>query len=163
MAGGRVPYKGTMVRVLPLLLFAAAALVGCGDSMPTVAFKDVCKSENDGKTVATEGYLRAPFEAVCRPATRRDAAATACSFDLRDQAEGDARLSINIELGEGANRVDKARQAAKLGAGAVADKNAKFLADKARVRVTGTIAAVPNSLKPDETICWMDVAKIERR
>ena len=162
MAGGRVPYKGTMVRRLPLLLFAVA-LAGCGDSVPTLAFKDVCKKENDGKTVATEGFLRAPFAGLCRAATRRNAATTACSFDLRDQPEGEARLSINIELGEGANRLDKARHAAKQGAAAVADKDAKFLADKARVRVTGIVSAVPNSLKPDETICWIEVEKIERR
>ncbi len=35
--------------------------------------------------------------------------------------------------------------------------------EKAHIRVTGVLTAVPNSLKPDETICWLDVAKIERR
>ncbi len=162
MRDGRVPYTGTMARRLPLLLLAVT-LAGCGDSVPTLAFKDVCKAENDGKTIATEGFLRAPFEALCRPATRRNAATTDCSFDLRDQAEGEGRLSLNIELGEGANRVDQARHAAKQGAAAVADKDAKFLTDKARIRVTGSVSAVPNSLKPDEAICWIAVEKIERR
>ena len=31
-----------------------------------------------------------------------------------------------------------------------------------RVRVTGVVSAVPNSLKPDESICWIDVEQIER-
>ena len=44
-----------------------------------------------------------------------------------------------------------------------ADDIDKWLADKAQVRVTGALHAVPNSLKPEETICWLDVEKIERR
>lgn len=160
MPGGRVPYTGTMRLHLPLLLLATAA--GCSDSVPKLAFADVCKKENDGKTIATEGHLMAPFAALCRPATRRNAPATACSFDLRDLPDSEARLSLNIELGEGASRVDKARHAAKQGAAAVADKDGQFLVEKLRVRVTGVVSAVPNSLKPDESICWMDVEKIER-
>jgi len=147
-------------QLLPLLL---AAIAGCGDSVPNVAFKDLCKAENDGKLLATEGNLSAPFEGLCRPVQKGETKATVCSFDLRELPNSDARLSLNIELGEGPNRVDKTRQGAKQGAAAVADKDGKFLADKVRVRVTGTVAAVPNSLKPDETICWVDVTKIERR
>ena len=45
----------------------------------------------------------------------------------------------------------------------MADKDGKFLSDKARVRVTGTLHTLPHSLKPEETLCWLDVAKIERR
>ena len=85
------------------------------------------------------------------------------SFDLRDKADGEARLSLNIELGSGANRVDEAKLKAKQGAAAIAAGDGKFLAEKAHIRVTGTLTAVPNSLKPEETICWLDVAKIERR
>lgn len=147
----------------PAPLLVAVALAACGDSVPNFAFKDVCKMENDGKTFATEGHLRAPFASLCRATTRRGVATTACSFDLRDQPEGETRLTLNIELGEGADRVDRTRHAAKQGAAAVADKDGRFLAEKARVRVTGAVHAVPNSLKPDETICWMDVTKIERR
>lgn len=151
-----------MVRFLPLPLLLVA-LAGCGDSVPNVAFKDLCKAENDGKILATEGNLTAPFEGLCRPVQKGEAKATVCSFDLRELPNSEARLSLNIELGEGPNRVDKVRQSAKQGAAAVADKDGKFLADKARVRVTGTVSAVPNSLKPDESICWIDVTKIERR
>ncbi|MGH7002898.1 MAG: hypothetical protein ACREIP_03010 [Alphaproteobacteria bacterium] len=147
---------------LPILLLIVS-LAGCSDSVPTLAFSEVCKKENDGKAVATDGYLRAPFAALCRSTKRRNVSTTACSFDLRDQPEGEARLSLNIESGEGANRVDKTRHAAKQGAAAIADKDGKFLAEKARVRVTGAVHAVPNSLKPEETLCWMDVDKIERR
>ena len=145
------------------LLFALLGLAGCGDSTPTVAFAKVCVKELDGKTIATTGYLQAPFEALCRPATRRGGTVTACSFDLRDKPGGEARLSLNIEVGSGANRVDEARLKAKQGAAAIAAGDAKFLADKAQVRVTGALHAVPNSLKTDETICWLDVEKIERR
>ena len=145
---------------LPLLLVSLAA---CGDSVPTIAFKDLCKAENDGKLLATEGNLAAPFEARCRPAQRGEAKFTACSFDLRELPNSEARLSLNIELGEGPNRVDRSRQAGKQGVAAIADKDGKFLADNARVRVAGTVTAVPNSLKPDERICWIDVTKIERR
>lgn len=151
-----------MVRFLPLPLLLVA-LAGCGDSVPNVAFKDLCRAENDGKLLATEGNLSAPFEGLCRPVQKGEAKATLCSFDLRELPNSEARLSLNIELGEGPNRVDKTRQSAKQGAAAIADKDGKFLVDKARVRVTGTVAAVPNSLKPDETICWIDVTKIERR
>lgn len=145
---------------MPLLL---VALAGCGDSVPNIAFKDVCKAENDGKVIATEGNLTAPFEGLCRAVQKGEAKATACSFDLRELPNSEARLSLNIELGEGPNRADKTRQSAKQGAAAIADKDGKFLVDKARVRVTGTVVAVANSLKPDETICWIDVTRIERR
>jgi hypothetical protein len=145
------------------LILLCLALAGCGESATTVDFAKVCAKELDGKTLATVGYLQAPFAALCRTEKRRGGAATACSFDLRDKPDGEVRLSLNIEVGAGGNRVDEARLKAKQGAAAVLDSDAKFLADKAQVRVTGTLHAVPNSLKPDETICWLDVDKIERR
>lgn len=151
------------MRRLPPLLAAALALAACGDGTPTVEFAKACAKEHDGKTIATTGYLRAPFEGLCRKATRRGAGATTCSFDLRDKPDGEMRLSLNIEVGSGANRVDEARLKARQGAAAIAGNDAKFLAEKARVRVTGVLNAVPNALRSDETICWFDVAKIERK
>lgn len=150
------------MRRLPLLA-ASLALAGCGESTPTVEFAKACAKEFDGKTIATTGVLHAPFEALCRKATRRGAAATTCSFDLRDKPGGEMRLSLNVEIGGGANRVDEARLKAKRGAAAIAAGDAKFLAEKAPVRVTGVLHAVPNVLKTEETICWLDVEKIERR
>ena len=147
---------------LPLLL-AVFALAACGDSATTVEFAKLCVKELDGKTVATTGYLHAPFVTLCRATTRRGGTTTTCSFDLRDKPDGEVRVSLNIEVGSGANRVDDARLKAKQGAAAIAASDAKFLADKAQVRVTGALHAVPNSLKPEETICWLDVEKIERR
>jgi hypothetical protein len=147
---------------MPLLLFPLA-LAACGDSATTVEFAKVCVKELDGKTIATTGYLQAPFTALCRTATRRGGAVTTCSYDLRDKPDGEVRVSLNIEMGRGENRVDEARLKAKQGAAAIADSGGKFLADKAQVRVTGALHAVPNSLKAEETICWLDVEKIERR
>jgi hypothetical protein len=138
-------------------------LAGCGDGTPTVEFAKACAKEHDGKTIATTGYLRAPFEGLCRKAARQGASTTTCSFDLRDKPDGEARLSINVEIGAGANRVDEAKLKAKQGAAAIAASDGKFLAEKAQVRVTGALHAVPNALKSEETICWLDVAKIERR
>jgi hypothetical protein len=144
----------------PLL---ALVLAACSESATTVEFAKVCAKERDGKTVATTGYLRAPFATLCRAASRGNGATTTCSFDLRDKPDGEARLSLNIEVGRGANRVDEERLRAEHGAAAVIDSELKFLADKARVRVTGRLYAVPNSLAPEETICWLDVDRIERR
>ena len=146
----------------PLLLIALV-LAACGESATTVEFAEVCKTENDGKTLATTGYLHAPFATLCRSTQLRNSTATTCSFDLRDKPDGEIRLSLNIEVGAGENRVDQARFQAKQGAAAVIDSSRKFLTDKAQVRVTGTLHAVPNSLKPEETICWLDVEKIQRR
>lgn len=145
----------------PLLI--AVALVACSESATTVEFAEVCKTENDGKTLATTGYLHAPFATLCRSTQLRNSTATTCSFDLRDKPDGEIRLSLNIEVGSGENRVDQARLEAKQGAAAVIDSGRRFLSDKAQVRVTGGLHAVPNSLKPEETICWLDVDKIERR
>lgn len=143
-----------MVAVLLLLL------AGCSDAT-TVEFAAACKAENDGKLIRTAGRLHAPFAALCRRDTRRNAPATVCSFDLRDKAADGARLSLNVEVGGGGNRVDQAR--AKLGAAAVRDDGGKDLAEGAEVRVTGILRAVPNSLRREETICWLDVERIERR
>jgi hypothetical protein len=150
-----------MMRRAPPLLAAVIALAACGDSTPTVEFAKACVKELDGKTIATTGYLRAPFEGLCRAGPR--AGAKSCSFDLCDKPDGDARLSINIELGTGANRVDEAKLGAKQGAAAITASDGKFLAEKTQVRVTGALHAVPNALKSEEMICWIDVAKIERR
>jgi hypothetical protein len=150
-----------MRRHLPLALLLAAA--GCSESATTVEFAKVCTKELDGKTVRTTGYLRAPFAALCRTATKQNAATTVCSFDLRDRPDGEVRLSINIEVGSGESRVDEARLKDRLGAASVRDSDGRFLADKAQVRVTGALHALPNSLRSDETICWLDVDRIERR
>ena len=146
-----------------LLLLAPLALAGCGDSATTVEFAKVCAKELDGKSIMTTGYLQAPFATLCRATARRGGSATTCSFDLRDKPDGEVRVSLNIEVGSGENRVDEAKLKAKQGAAAIAGKDGKFLADKAQVRVTGALHAVPNSLKPEETICWLDVDAIERR
>jgi hypothetical protein len=151
------------MRRSPPLAIVMLALAGCGDSTPTVEFAKACAKELDGKTIATTGYLHAPFATLCRSTTRRGGTTTTCSFDLRDKPDGEVRLSLNIEVGNGGNRVDEAKLKAKQGAGAIAASDAKFLADKAQVRVIGALHAVPNSLKPEETICWLDVEKIERR
>jgi hypothetical protein len=142
-----------------LMLLAAA----CSDSTTTVGLAEACKPELDGKLIRTEGHLHAPFASACRAERRRDAATRVCSFDLRDKPDGAQRLSLSIEVGNAESRVDQARLDAKAGAAAVADDARRFLADKARVRVTGTLRALPNALKPGETICWLDVEKIERR
>jgi hypothetical protein len=152
---------------LPALLLPLA-LAACGDSATTVEFAKVCVKELDGKTIATTGYLHSPFTALCRAATRRGGTTTTCSYDLRDKADGEVRdgagrLSLNIEVGSGENRVDDARLKAKEGAAAIRDSGGKLLANKAEVRVTGVLHAVPNSLKAEETICWLDVEKIARR
>lgn len=147
---------------LPLSLLALL-VAGCSESATTVEFGKVCTKELDGKTVATTGYLHAPFAMLCRTTARRGGTTTTCSFDLRDKPDGAMRLSLNIEVGSGGNRVDEARLKAKQGAAAVADSDFKFLADKARIRVTGSLHAVANSLKPEETICWLDVEKIKRK
>lgn len=146
----------------PLSLLALL-VAGCSESATTVEFGKVCTKELDGKTVATTGYLHAPFATLCRTTTRRKSTTTTCSFDLRDKPDGDMRLSLNIEVGSGENRVDEARLQAKQGAAAIIDDDLKFLANRAKVRVTGSLHALPNSLKPDETICWLDVDKIERK
>lgn len=147
------------VSLWPILL----VLGGCGDSATTVDFAKVCVKELDGKAVRTTGYLHAPFTALCRTAKRRGGTTTTCSFDLRDKPGGQVRVSLNIEVGSGQNRVDEARLKAKQGAAAVRDSDARFLSDQTQVRVTGALHAVPNSLKPEETICWLDVEEIERR
>jgi hypothetical protein len=152
-----------MMRRSPPLAIVMLALAGCGDSTPTVEFAKACAKELDGKTIATTGFLHSPFVTLCRSATRRGGTTTTCSFDLRDKPDGEVRLSLNIEVGSGGNRVDEAKLKAKQGAAAIAASDAKFLADKVQVRVTGALHAVPNSLKPEETICWLDVEKIERR
>ncbi len=150
------------MRRYPPLVVASLALAGCGDSTPTVEFAKACVPDLDGKTIATTGTLHAPFAALCRT-MRAGAPKTTCSFDLRDKPDGDVRLSLNIEMGTGANRVDEAKLKAKQGAAAIAAADGKFLADKAQVRVAGVLHAVANSLRTGETICWLDVAKIERR
>lgn len=150
------------MRRSPPLLAAAFALAACGDSTPNFEFAKACAKELDGKTIATTGYLRAPFAGLCRT-PRGGTGPKTCSFDLRDKPEGEARLSLNVEAGSGPNRVDEAKLAAKQGAAAIAASDGKFLAERAHIRVTGVLRTVPNSLKPEETICWIDVAKIERR
>jgi hypothetical protein len=152
-----------MMRLSLPPLLALLALAGCGDSATTVEFAKLCVKELDGKTIATTGYLHAPFTSLCRSATRRGGTTTTCSYDLRDKADGEVRVSLNIEVGSGENRVDDARLKAKEGAAAIRDSGGKFLANKTEVRVTGVLHTVPNSLKAEETICWLDVEKIARR
>jgi hypothetical protein len=157
-----------MMRLFLPPLLALFALSGCGDSATTVEFAKLCVKELDGKTIATTGYLHSPFTSLCRSATRRGGTTTTCSYDLRDKADGEirdgaGRVSLNIEVGSGENRVDDTRLKAKEGAAAIRDNGGKFLANKAEVRVTGVLHAVPNSLKAEETICWLDVQKIARR
>ncbi|HEY7609008.1 MAG TPA: hypothetical protein VIF14_07230, partial [Alphaproteobacteria bacterium] len=70
----------------PLAIFLIA--VGCSESATTVEFAKACAKQLDGKAIATTGYLHAPFAMLCRTATRKNAATTTCSFDLRDKPDG---------------------------------------------------------------------------
>ena len=149
----------TMVRRPSFALLAA--LAACSDSTPTVEFAALCKVEHDGKTIVTTGYLQAPFAGLCRTTSTPNGVAKMCSFDLRDKPDGEVRVSLNVLAGSEANRVEEAALAAKKGAAAIKGDDGKFLADKVHVRVVGTLHALPNGLKPEETICWLDVQKIE--
>lgn len=141
---------------------ALPLLAACSDT-PVTAFANACQRENDAKALRTDGVLVAPFAALCRTSRRRNAAVTTCSFDLRDPAGGDARISLNIAVGDGKSEIDKARLDARQGAAAIRDADGRYLADRVKIRVSGTLRAVQNTLKPDETVCWIDVDQINRQ
>ncbi len=149
-------------RLAASALLLLACVVACSDT-PVIEFAKACLRENDGKTLRTQGVLAAPFAALCRTSRRRSATVTTCSFDLRDPAGGDARISLNIAVGDGKSEIDKMRLDARQGAAAVRDGDGRFLADRAKIAVTGTLRAVQNTLKPDETVCWIDVDRIDRQ
>jgi hypothetical protein len=152
-----------MLRRVKSLLVVGLALAACSDSAATVEFAEVCKPEYDGKLVRTTGYLHAPFAALCRLSQRGEDAIKTCSYDLRDSPNGEKRLSLNIEAGQGRNRVDLARFEAKQGPATVVAQDRAALAEKTRVEVTGLLRVVPNSLRSGETLCWLEVERIERR
>jgi hypothetical protein len=140
--------------LLPIV-FTCLAVAGCADKTGTpVEISKACVAENEKKYIETGGFLDDRGSVFCSNRGGR----MECSFNLKETADGEKRMSAYIATGGGANQMDELKSGYRREDIRIRDNagNVINLADK--VKLTGEL-----NVTPDAKVCFLNVMKIERQ
>lgn len=138
--------------VLFVFIFAIAILAGCNTAGVPTEFSKACSPENEKKYLEVGGLLAQRGSVFCSSTSGR----MECGFDLKETADSESKLRVEIAQGSGANTVDKLERGYKAEDVKIRDNAGNpisLTADK--VKVTGQMSIGPN-------VCFMTVYKIEK-
>ena len=143
------------------LMFVVLSIVsaGCGEYTGTpTEFAQVCNTANNKKMIETQGYLTTGVSVLCST----KGGTSVCGLTLKEKPADEKGISADVEAGSGANTMDKLGSGYKKEDLKIRDKAGNPVTPNDKVKVTGEMMAVPNSLNPQETVCVMYVKKIEK-
>ena len=141
-------YLATIAASAGVLLFAA-----CSEPEPgtPVEFSKACVPENEKKIIEVSGYLRPGVSVFCSKHGGR----MECGYTFVETAEARKGFSAEIELGSGANTVDKLKSGYRREDVRIRDSTGNVINPAEKVRLTGKMNVAPN-------VCFLQVTKIER-
>ncbi|MDQ3801928.1 MAG: hypothetical protein M3384_21095 [Acidobacteriota bacterium] len=143
--------------ILAVLISAlTAAFAGCGGRPTTgtpVEFANACTPENEKKYIETSGFLDSGGGVFCSNRGGR----MECSFNLRENPNGDKKISAYIEQGASANMVEELKSGFKREDIKIRDNAGNVINLAEKVRLVGEM-----NVTPDAKVCFLNVTKIER-
>ena len=147
------------LKIALIFVVLSMASAGCGEYTGTpTEFAQVCNTANDKKMIETQGFLTTGVSVLC---SSRGGTET-CGLSLKQNPSDEKGISADVETGSGANTMDKLGSGYKKEDLKIRDKAGNAVTPNDKVKVTGEIMAVPNSLNPQETVCVIKVKKIEK-
>ena len=117
-----------------------------------VAFADACKPEHEGKMIAVEGYLNAPFFLLCKQ--RNVVQYCGLDFHADDKGTGDS-ITANIDVGKEANQMEGLQDKYQPKDLHVRTSDGKVVGYKDRIKLVGKVSK-------ESDICRIDVMEIKR-
>ena len=137
------------------LLFLIAVAAGCG--RPTtgvpIEFSKACSPENEKKYVELAGFLDSGGSVFCSNRGGR----MECSFNLKESAGDEKKISAYIEQGTSANTVEELKSGFKREDIKIRDNAGNVINLAEKVKVVGEM-----NVTPDAKVCFINVTKIER-
>lgn len=141
----------TMTMLALSVVFAAQA---CDTKGVPTEFGKACAIENEKKYIEVSGFLADRGGVFC---SNIGGGRLECGFDLKETADGDKKLRVEIEQGTGANTVEKLESGYKKEDIKIRDNAGSVISPGDKVRLTGKM-----SISPDGIVCFMQVSRIER-
>jgi len=145
----------------PTALLAAVLLapLGCGDEPVTpVTFAQACDRANHQKNVEVAGYILAGRSVVCDTSDGRKY----CGLVLTEQPGTEPGVSLRIAVGSGKNAMAKPERNYTRDTIKLLGDDGKPVSWRDKSKVIAKVFAVPDSLKPADTVCFLFANKIAR-
>ncbi len=139
--------------VLSLILIVA----GCNVEGEPVEQAKMCDAGNDGKRIETEGFLDDKKGLFCSNTSGR----MECGFKLKGSADAEEGFSADIEIGSGANTMDKVERGYQKSDIVIRDNDGNRIDLEKKVKVTGDLRSTNDPVSKN-VVCYLKVLKIEQ-
>jgi hypothetical protein len=146
---------------IPGLIFICCIFAACNQTGTPVEYARACDADNDKKYVEVSGYLDDMYSVTCRPNTSSDP--VTCSYELLESPGAQHGIRADIELGNGANNVEKLQSGYKKEDVKVHDNSGNIIKLTDRVKLVGKMYVTKNSNPGYNDVCFITVTKIEKQ
>ena len=137
------------------LIFGFAILfVGCDKKGEPIAFDNACKLANEKKTVEMSGFLNDHGGIFCSNIGGGD---VRCGVDLTETLNAEKGIKSDIVQGSSSNEIEKMPSGYKKEDIKIRDNGGNLIDLSQKVKITGEM-----NVLPDESMCFIEVSKIER-
>ncbi len=140
-----------------LFLTCIFALNGCAKPV-AVAFDQVCTKENNEQYISVEGYLRTGVTVLCSSHGGK----RTCGLELFDKPDGQSKISVDIEEGTGKSQMEALPKNYSSEDLKIRAQDGSMIGTRDRVRIIGTAATDTGAGSSSLTVCYINVAKIEK-
>lgn len=149
------------MRILfPVLVLCLAILIaGCDTKGVPVSYDQACALGNDGKTIATKGYLSDDGSVFCSNTGGR----MECGFTFKKSPDAKAAFSADIAVGSGSNSMDKLNSGYKKEDIAIRGNDGNAVDLSKEVTITGKLSAYQSDSAPNGVGCFVQAYKIEQK
>jgi hypothetical protein len=146
-----------MKNIFLLAVVSASLLVsGCNVVGEPVAHANACDLGNDGKTIEVSGILEEKGGSIfCSNTSGR----MECGYSLLAKAGDKEGISVDLEVGGGANTADKPASGFKREDLKIRDNAGQPVKLGDQVKLTGKLTSAK---QPSGNVCYLKVYKIER-
>ncbi|MFT3743622.1 MAG: hypothetical protein QM785_04930 [Pyrinomonadaceae bacterium] len=141
-------------------IFAAMVFVSaCNVVGEPVEYSKACDLANNGKTIEVSGILEEKGGSIfCSNTSGR----MECGYSLLAKAGEKQGISVDLEVGGGANTADKPASGFKREDLRIRDNAGQPVKLGDNVKLTGKVTSVKDTTDPSGGVCYVKVYKIER-
>ena len=141
------------------LIFIALSFASCGEYKGTpTEFAQICTTANHKQMIETQGFLTTSLSVLCSTKSGTEV----CGLSLKQNPADEKGIPADVETGSGANTMDKLGSSYKKEDLKIRDNAGAVVLSVDKVKVTAEVFTQPNTLNPQETVCFLTVKKIEK-